>query len=58
SVSPGYVSTELVDAANKRSGATSSSEQQEFAKTIPSLQPSDIADGVLYALATPPHVQV
>ena len=31
---------------------------QRFLEILPSLNPEDIADGVLYVLGTPPHVQV
>jgi hypothetical protein len=31
---------------------------QKFLDAFPSLNPEDIADGVLYALGVPPHVQV
>ena len=44
SVSPGLVETNLPP--------------REYLETRASLQPEDIADGILYALGTPPHVQV
>ncbi|KAJ9580230.1 hypothetical protein L9F63_004103 [Diploptera punctata] len=44
SISPGVVKT--------------SQTQREFLKMMPYLEPKDIADGVLYALGTPPHVQI
>jgi NADP-dependent 3-hydroxy acid dehydrogenase YdfG len=44
SVSPGLVRTELPP--------------KELLDTSVSLEAKDIADGVLYALGTPPHVQV
>jgi NADP+-dependent farnesol dehydrogenase len=44
SVSPGLVNTEMPP--------------QEYLKNSPYLNPEDIADGVLYVLETPPHVQV
>ncbi|KAJ9585029.1 hypothetical protein L9F63_020639, partial [Diploptera punctata] len=44
SVSPGLVETELPP--------------KEYLETMPILAPKDIADGVLYVLGTPPHVQV
>jgi NADP-dependent 3-hydroxy acid dehydrogenase YdfG len=31
---------------------------KKFLETNPSLNPEDIADGVLYVLGAPPHVQV
>jgi len=31
---------------------------QEFLENYPYIYPEDIADGVLYVLGTPPHVQV
>ncbi|XP_028138587.2 farnesol dehydrogenase [Diabrotica virgifera virgifera] len=51
SVSPGAVDTEIFD--NMRD---SQYFNEVLSKTI--LNPEDIADGVLYALSTPPHVQV
>jgi NADP-dependent 3-hydroxy acid dehydrogenase YdfG len=44
SISPGLVRTEMPP--------------EKYLDTNPSLNPEDIADGVLYALGTPPHVQV
>ena len=44
SVSPGLVKTEMPP--------------QEFLENHPYLNPEDIANGVLYVLGTPPHVQV
>ena len=44
SVSPGVVETEMPP--------------KEILEIMPNLKPKDIADGVLYALGTPPHVQV
>jgi len=44
SLSPGLVKTEMPP--------------QEFLDISPYLNPEDIADGVLYVLGTPPHVQV
>lgn len=43
SISPGAVKTEIADFSNVE---------------IPLLNPEDIAQAVLYALSTPPHVQV
>ncbi|XP_068158772.1 farnesol dehydrogenase [Drosophila tropicalis] len=43
SISPGLVDTELVP--------------QQY-KTLPMLQAEDVANAIMYALATPPHVQV
>ena len=44
SISPGLVKTEMPP--------------QQFLENYPYLNPEDIADGVLYVLGTPPHVQV
>jgi hypothetical protein len=44
SVSPGLVRTEMPP--------------QEYLDKLPSLNPEDITDGVLYVLGVPPHVQV
>jgi len=44
SLSPGLVETEAVP--------------EEYLKISPSLKPEDIAEGVLYVLGAPPHVQV
>jgi len=54
SVSPGAVNTEFRDAA----GVLVNKDQEELFKRIPQLQAEDVADAVLYALATPPHVQI
>ncbi|KAF2895024.1 hypothetical protein ILUMI_11146, partial [Ignelater luminosus] len=55
SVSPGAVATEIVQAA----GDTLSEGLRNHIKGNPNiLRSEDIADAVLYALATPPHVQV
>ncbi|EDW00430.1 farnesol dehydrogenase [Drosophila grimshawi] len=43
SISPGLVDTDLVPQAYKR---------------LPMLQPDDVANAIIYALSTPPHVQV
>ncbi|EDW07277.2 farnesol dehydrogenase [Drosophila mojavensis] len=43
SISPGLVDTEMVPQPYKR---------------LPMLQPEDVANAIMYALATPPHVQV
>ncbi|XP_023169475.2 farnesol dehydrogenase [Drosophila hydei] len=43
SISPGLVDTDMVPQAYKR---------------LPMLQPEDVANAIMYALATPPHVQV
>lgn len=54
SISPGAVETEFRQAA----GVFSHQDQVELFKKLPHLQSEDVADAVLYALATPPHVQV
>ncbi|KAJ4445492.1 hypothetical protein ANN_07300, partial [Periplaneta americana] len=48
SISPGMVRTDLAEA----SGLTDPYEDNPY------LEPQDVADAVLYALGTPPHVQV
>uniref|UniRef100_A0A6P7FQQ6 Farnesol dehydrogenase-like n=1 Tax=Diabrotica virgifera virgifera TaxID=50390 RepID=A0A6P7FQQ6_DIAVI len=50
SISPGFVDTEIIaDMKNN----------EEFKRNVPNLlNPEDIADGIIYALSTPPHVQV
>jgi len=53
SVSPGLVRTEMT-VLNK----DISDERREYLKTRPVLEPEDIADGVVYVLSTPDHVQV
>ncbi|KAF2902134.1 hypothetical protein ILUMI_04042 [Ignelater luminosus] len=58
SISPGYTATEMLEAAIKGSGLSRCPELEEALKKLPSLQAKDVADSVLYALATPPHVQV
>ncbi|KAF2891971.1 hypothetical protein ILUMI_14202, partial [Ignelater luminosus] len=58
SISPGYVKTEIVEANLKGSGLTTSPELEAFVKNFPAgLEAEDIAEAVLYVLATPPHVQ-
>ncbi|XP_069683468.1 farnesol dehydrogenase-like isoform X2 [Periplaneta americana] len=52
SISPGIVKTEIIEA----SGMAIPSEF--LYGTFPHLEASDVADAVLYALGTPPHVQV
>ncbi|KAF2888350.1 hypothetical protein ILUMI_17821, partial [Ignelater luminosus] len=58
SISPGYVATEIFEASAKGSGLPGlPQEKAEFLKKQPKLEAKDIADAVLYVLATPPHVQ-
>jgi NADP-dependent 3-hydroxy acid dehydrogenase YdfG len=52
SISPGAVATEMGEA----SGIPK--EILEQFKDIPYLKAEDVADSVVYALSTPPHVQV
>ncbi|XP_025837718.1 farnesol dehydrogenase-like [Agrilus planipennis] len=52
SISPGLVSTNLYESAGFHPKAIKAIGNR------PSLYPKDIADGVLYVLGTPPHVQV
>jgi len=54
SVSPGAVETEFREAA----GVFQNIDQVELFKKLPHLLSEDVADAVLYALATPAHVQV
>ncbi|KAF2894952.1 hypothetical protein ILUMI_11220 [Ignelater luminosus] len=54
SISPGCVRTEIVQ-TNLLSELP---EIAEFAKKLPLLEPNDVAEAVMYVLATPPHVQV
>ncbi|KAF2893590.1 hypothetical protein ILUMI_12586 [Ignelater luminosus] len=58
SISPGSVTTEFVDSSLEESGQSPPPGLKEFVQNLPHMQPSDIADGVLYVLSTPPHVQV
>lgn len=51
SLSPGITRTEIMKAAGGES-------EESFADTMPSLNPEDVAHGVLYILSTPSHVQV
>ncbi|RZC40454.1 hypothetical protein BDFB_015290, partial [Asbolus verrucosus] len=53
SVSPGYVETGMTS-LNRNLTA----EQKAFFDGITMLKPEDIADGVVYALSTPEHVQI
>ncbi len=50
SVSPGAVKTEIFKGATK--------EMLEMFKSIPFLDPKDVADAVVYAISTPKHVQI
>ncbi|RZC38141.1 adh short and/or KR domain containing protein [Asbolus verrucosus] len=54
SVSPGVVDTEILETNDIKL----SPEMEESFKTLPMLEPEDIADSVAYVLSTPPHVQV
>ncbi|XP_025837670.1 farnesol dehydrogenase-like [Agrilus planipennis] len=49
SISPGYTETEIIEAAGL---------PKNNYKDIPAIKAEDVAEGVLYALGTPPHVQV
>ncbi|XP_062550505.1 farnesol dehydrogenase-like [Armigeres subalbatus] len=50
SISPGFVTTPMEDLCDVYANTETS--------TMPVLHPEDIAHGILYALGTPPHVQV
>ncbi|KAJ8965100.1 hypothetical protein NQ317_010503 [Molorchus minor] len=54
SVSPGLVDTEIFAA----SGHVEDPEVRRLLDIAPSLRPEDVADAILYALGTPPHVQI
>lgn len=54
SVSPGPVETEFADASNLMSNQNF----KEVYSSLPKLSSEDVADAVVYALSTPPHVQV
>ncbi|KAF5295423.1 hypothetical protein FQA39_LY13084 [Lamprigera yunnana] len=59
SISPGMVKTGLLKATAVAGGFVPTDEQiDKFLHGVPILQVSDVADGILFALATPPHVQV
>lgn len=62
SISPGYVKTEIGEAAAKASNLKLEDliddRMKELMSTLPGLESKDIADGVIYTLSTPPHVQV
>ncbi|KAF2888303.1 hypothetical protein ILUMI_17870, partial [Ignelater luminosus] len=54
SISPGGTKTDIIQAAD----IVLTKELEDFLKSNPTiLKPEDIADAVLYVLATPPHVQ-
>ncbi|XP_012259503.2 farnesol dehydrogenase-like [Athalia rosae] len=55
SLSPGLVNTEMIDSA---SNSDESGLNQNFLRSQPILNPEDIANGIVYVLSTPPHVQV
>ncbi|XP_055623912.1 farnesol dehydrogenase-like [Toxorhynchites rutilus septentrionalis] len=50
SISPGFVRTEMADQCETYSNVE--------VRTMPMLEPQDIAEAVIYVLNTPPHVQV
>ncbi|XP_046748681.1 farnesol dehydrogenase-like [Diprion similis] len=52
SISPGLVGTELFGPMKGKPSA------DLIVKVMPKLHPEDVANGILYALGTPPHVQV
>lgn len=52
SISPGLVKTEIIAASGHPESAA------EIFQRTPHLQPEDVADAVLFALGTPPTVQV
>ncbi|XP_059480707.1 farnesol dehydrogenase [Neocloeon triangulifer] len=52
-ISPGVVKTDLFSALEQNQARA-----QEMFQVNPHLHPEDIADGIIYALSTPPHVQV
>lgn len=53
SISPGFVESEIRDAAAVNSGK----EIKDFSY-LPKLEAKDVADAVVYVLSTPPHVQI
>ncbi|KAB0800677.1 hypothetical protein PPYR_06416 [Photinus pyralis] len=59
SVSPGFVETNIGAAAAVGSGNPERTTEMENAiRCDAALQPSDVADAVMYVLSTPAHVQV
>ncbi|KAB0797787.1 hypothetical protein PPYR_08780, partial [Photinus pyralis] len=57
-VSPGITKTEAIEAACLASGPSEATTRyKEGTKGAPALNPSDVADAVVYILSTPPHVQ-
>lgn len=59
SVSPGITKTDAIEAACLASGTSeATTAYRESTKGAPALNPSDVADAVVYILSTPPHVQV
>ncbi|XP_055533224.1 farnesol dehydrogenase-like [Wyeomyia smithii] len=50
SISPGFVRTPMVQLCDTYNNLQ--------VDTMPMLEPEDIADGIVYALSTPPHVQI
>lgn len=53
-MSPGFTGTEILTA----NGLHKNNDVKDFFLKGPHLRPVDVADPVLYILATPPHVQV
>ncbi|KAF5288870.1 hypothetical protein FQA39_LY03749 [Lamprigera yunnana] len=59
SVSPGSTKTDIFNTSLKESGITNPIDMlKEFHKNLSHLNPSDVADAVVYILSTPSHVQV
>ncbi|KAF2894272.1 hypothetical protein ILUMI_11904 [Ignelater luminosus] len=54
SISPGLIKTDILSAGE----VLNSEAFKEHYRKYPSLDPEDIAGAVMYALATPPHVQI
>lgn len=57
SISPGLVATELLKANYEATGCKPTVDAEEE-RSRPLLNPKDVADAVIYALAAPAHVQI
>ncbi|KAK5646991.1 hypothetical protein RI129_005455 [Pyrocoelia pectoralis] len=59
SISPGYVDTEIIDKiAETSEGLFTKETVDQFKMYSPALKSEDVAESVLFALSTPPHVLI
>ncbi|KAK5643888.1 hypothetical protein RI129_007733 [Pyrocoelia pectoralis] len=58
SISPGVTKTDIISTGYMASGQDAPQGLVNWIKGAPSLESYDVADAVIYALSTPPHVQI